>query len=909
MIKVSNINKFFNKNKNNVIHVLNSIDLELPDVGLITILGQSGSGKTTLLNVLGGLDKFTGQIVYDDKVINNYKMHEIDAFRKEKIGYVFQNYNLLTDISVYDNLKVALEVIDITDKEEVDKRIEHALKAVGLYKFRKKIASALSGGQMQRVSIARALVKHSKIIIADEPTGNLDSDNSIEVMNILKKISKHSLVLLVTHDQQLAEFYSDRIIEIKDGQIIGNRESNQESLLTQTRNTIYLKDLQKVNGESGKLKYTLYLEDNIDDLEFTIIQHNNQFFLKANQKVKLLSDTPLKLVDEHYKEKRINEIEDYNYDTSWFKDQKNSNWFKKTLANIKTSLVNFFQTRKKEKFFHAIFFLIGIILAFVNVSYVNFVAVDDSSFSYDNETYGVKEKENADYDYNFDYVKYNQVIKEAVENDLIDNFHRARYYKSLYFSYTINSFNIKSVGITSSLWDQNLLENDSLICGRKANNDSEIVIGKKTADALLSSIGEKKITYEHLLNIVVGELNGGRTIVGVANRDSQAAYTTVSYDGLVVSSGFGVTNVNPIVERGYYPYEKGNYEIVFGKDLNESDNNGFLLNIDALTEEEKSLELSEIYQNYGVMYFTGNNGVDKTFSLQGLCKGKGKYLSSKFIVNDKEYISLEESEIYGFDNKKIDYKIVEGTDITKPFQCLVSAYSTYKIGDKIGVNGDLVVVGKYLLDQEKYPFKYGLTSSILSSRITNTYVYYTRDNRIAIFGNTFYFSTKNYSGLKELMEKSNFTIINSYDTQYYLAFQYSADAKRILIPMMVVLVAITIIYIYFTMRSKMIHDIYSIGVYRSLGFSRWKMIVKYLIEIIVITTFTSLFGYLFVSIFYEYIANKFVFFGSGLPLLFSHGSTYIVLIGLFLANILIGLIPVFNLMRKTPSEIVNKYDI
>lgn len=908
MIKVSNINKYFNKNKNNVIHVLNNIDLELPDVGLITILGQSGSGKTTLLNVLGGLDKFTGQIVYDNKVINNYKMHEIDALRKEQIGYVFQNYNLLTDISVYDNLRVALEVIDITDQAEVDKRIEHALKAVGLYKFRKKLASALSGGQMQRVSIARALVKHSKIIIADEPTGNLDSDNSIEVMNILKKISKYSLVLLVTHDQQLAEFYSDRIIEIKDGQIINNREANQESLLAQTRNTIYLKDLQKVNGASGKLKYTLYLEDNIDNLEFTIVQHNNQFYLKSNQKVKLLSDTPLKLVDDHYQEKKINEIEEYNYDTSWFKDQKNSKWLKKVFENIKTSLINFFQTRKKEKFFHAIFFLIGIVLAFVNISYVNFVAVEDTGFSYDNEVYGVKEKENADYDYHFDYIKYDQVIKEAIENDLIDNLHRARFYESVYFTYTINSFNIKSVGTPSSLWDQTLLENDSLICGRKAKDDSEIVIGKKTADALLSAIGEKKVTYEYLLNINVGGVNG-RTIVGIVNRDSQAAYTTISYDGLLVSSGYGVTNVNPIVERGYYPYEKGNYEIVSGNDINESDKGGFLLNIDALTEEEKSLDFSAISKKYGVMFFTSNNGVEKTFSLQGLCKGKGKYLSSKFIVNDKEFATLEESEVYAFDNKEIDYKIVEGTDITKPFQCLVSAYSTYKVGDKIGVNGDLVVVGKYILDQETYPFKYGLTSSILSTKITNTYMYHTRDNSIAIFGNTFYFSTKNYSALKELLAESDFTIMNSYDVQYYLSFQYSVDAKQILIPMMVVLVAITIIYIYFTMRSKMIHDIYSIGVYRSLGFSRWKMIVKYMIEIIVITTFTSFIGYLFVSLFYEYIASKFVLFGSGLPLLFSHVSTYVVLLGLFLANILIGLIPVFNLMRKTPSEIINKYDI
>ena len=909
MIKVSNINKYFNKKKNNEIHVLNNIDLELPDTGLITILGQSGSGKTTLLNVLGGLDKFTGQIVYDNKIINNYKMHEIDALRKEQIGYVFQNYNLLTDISVYDNLRVALEVIDITNQEEVDKRIEYALKAVGLYKFRKKLASALSGGQMQRVSIARALVKHSKIIIADEPTGNLDSDNSIEVMNILKKISKYSLVLLVTHDQQLAEFYSDRIIEIKDGQIINNRESNQGPLLTQTRNTIYLKDLQKVNGESGKIKYTLYLEDDIDDLEFTIVQHNNQFYLKSNQKVKMLSDTPLKLVDDHYKEKKINEIEDYNYDTSWFKDQKNSNWIKKVFENIKTSLISFFQTRKKEKFFHAIFFLIGIVLAFVNISYVNYIAVDDSSFFYDNEVYGVKEKENIDYDATFDCIAYDFAIKRAVENGYIDNFYQTRYYHSLDFTFTINSFNIKRINVNTSIWDQELVKNDSLICGRMANNDSEIVIGKNTADIMLKAIGEKKVKYEHLLNINVGEIDK-KNIVGIVDRESQAAYTVLNYDGLLVSYGMGVTQIGPIVERGYYLYEKDNYEIVFGSDLNENDNDGYLFNINCIDIEDKGLDYPALFEKYKTKTFTSIGGQEKTFNLKGLCRKKeNSYLSSEFIVNDKEFISLEDSNLYTFDNGNVDYKIVEGTDITKPFECLVSAYSKCKVGDKLGENEDLVVVGKYLLNQETYPFIYGLSSSVLSSKITNSYVHYSENKNVSNFGNNFYFSTKNYSALEKLFTSYGFTIMNSYDVQYYINFQYIAQTKQMLIPMMIVLIAVTIIYIYFTMRSKMIHDIYSIGVYRSLGLSRWKMIVKYMIEIIVITTFTSFIGYLFVSLFYEYIASKFALLGSGMPLLFSYGSTYLILVGLFLANILIGLIPVFNLMRKTPSEIISKYDI
>ena len=222
MVKVKNLNKYYFKGSKNELHVINNTSLELPQTGLITFLGHSGSGKTTLLNVLGGLDSASGIISYDDLNIKNYNMKKIDAYRLDNIGYVFQNYNLLQDETVYDNLRLALEIFGITDQEEVDKRIEYALKAIGMYKYRKKMAYALSGGQQQRVSIARALVKKCKIIIADEPTGNLDSENTIEVMNILKKISKSSLVLLVTHDKSIANFYSDKIYELKDGCIINS---------------------------------------------------------------------------------------------------------------------------------------------------------------------------------------------------------------------------------------------------------------------------------------------------------------------------------------------------------------------------------------------------------------------------------------------------------------------------------------------------------------------------------------------------------------------------------------------------------------------------------------------------------------------------------------------------------------
>ena len=256
MIKTNNLNKYFNKGKSNEIHVINNTSIELPDTGLITILGDSGSGKTTLLNVLGGLDRYTGSLEIDGVKLNNYNMSKFDEYRAKNIGYIFQNYYLLPELSIYDNLKKQLEILDIIDPDEVKARIDYALKVVKLYKYKKKKPTELSGGQQQRASIARALVKETKILICDEPTGNLDSQNSLDVMNILKKISEKSLVLLVTHDKKLANFYSDKILNIVDGKIVSIEDNvKTKAYIDDNSNNVYLGDMEsKEEGQSFHVK-------------------------------------------------------------------------------------------------------------------------------------------------------------------------------------------------------------------------------------------------------------------------------------------------------------------------------------------------------------------------------------------------------------------------------------------------------------------------------------------------------------------------------------------------------------------------------------------------------------------------------------------------------------------------------
>ena len=232
MIKIEKVNKYFNRRRKNEIHIINNTSLELEDKGLVAILGQSGSGKTTLLNAIGGLDKVnSGKIYINGKKITNRRTYNIDKIRNLNIGYIFQDYKLLENMSVFDNVAISLRMNGLKNKKEIAKRVNYVLETVNMYRYRNRPAGMLSGGEKQRVAIARAIVKNPSIVIADEPTGNLDSKNSLEIMNIIKAISKEKLVILVTHEVDLANFYATRIIELQDGKIVKDGDFSLAKLI------------------------------------------------------------------------------------------------------------------------------------------------------------------------------------------------------------------------------------------------------------------------------------------------------------------------------------------------------------------------------------------------------------------------------------------------------------------------------------------------------------------------------------------------------------------------------------------------------------------------------------------------------------------------------------------------------
>lgn len=204
------------------VHALKEVSLGFRENEMVSILGQSGCGKTTLLNIVGGLDRYTdGDLVINGRSTKYFKPSDWDAYRNQKIGFVFQSYNLIPHLTVLGNVELALTLSGVK-KAERQRRAAEALKRVGLEKEMKKRPNQMSGGQMQRVAIARAIVNNPDIILADEPTGALDSETSVQVMDILKEIANDRLVIMVTHNAALAEKYSTRIISMLDGKIVGD---------------------------------------------------------------------------------------------------------------------------------------------------------------------------------------------------------------------------------------------------------------------------------------------------------------------------------------------------------------------------------------------------------------------------------------------------------------------------------------------------------------------------------------------------------------------------------------------------------------------------------------------------------------------------------------------------------------
>jgi len=226
MITVKNLHKYYKMKKGKTFHALKGLNIKFPNKGFVFVAGKSGCGKSTLLNVIGGLDTYEkGHLIVGKKSTRQFSSEDMDNYRNSYLGFIFQDFHLIDGETIYDNVALALKLQGYK-KEDIPKRVAHYLKIVDLYDKKNNKISEISGGQKQRVAIARALIKNPQVIIADEPTGNLDSKTGLLIMKILKKLSQSKLVIMVTHDIEYADDFADRVIQLKDGEIISDYDNS-----------------------------------------------------------------------------------------------------------------------------------------------------------------------------------------------------------------------------------------------------------------------------------------------------------------------------------------------------------------------------------------------------------------------------------------------------------------------------------------------------------------------------------------------------------------------------------------------------------------------------------------------------------------------------------------------------------
>ena len=488
MVRLEHVNKYFNRRKKNEIHVINDTTLQMENKGLVALLGPSGCGKTTLLNVIGGLDKIgSGNIYINGEKLNGRRAGKIDQIRNLNVGYIFQNYNLVDNMTVFDNVAIALKMVGVKDKKEIEEKVNYVLDKVGMYRYRNRYADMLSGGERQRVGIARAIVKNPAIVIADEPTGNLDSKNTLEVMNIIKSISEEKLVILVTHEEQLADFYASRIIRIRDGKVISDE-----------------------------------INEHADNLDYRI---ENKIY-KPGDRIEIVNeDSSIEFVDDHYRKLSREDSAENSFDMQKLATSGVRKYH--SILNPWTTIKRGFQTVFNYNILKKIL-LLGFLISAIFITYsisniFGVLNITDDEFVQQDKSYLTIIGKKIDVD---TYLKY-----EADENyEYIMPGDSSISMSMPYEGYLQTSS--ASASLTGSLSDYKKLSVSDLEYGRMPENAGEIVVDRMVLKSVISDQESKTAgfgTVESFLDqkVTVPQMPEMK-IVGISDLGSPCIYTDQS---------------------------------------------------------------------------------------------------------------------------------------------------------------------------------------------------------------------------------------------------------------------------------------------------------------------------------------------------------------------------------------------
>lgn len=811
MIKIENLNKYFNRFRKNQIHVINNTSLSLEDTGLVALLGPSGSGKTTLLNAIGGLDKVrSGRIYINDKKITTKFTYKKDKIRNLNIGYIFQDYKLVDNLSVYDNVALVLKMIGIKDKKEIKKRVDYVLEKVGMYRYRKRPANMLSGGERQRVGIARAIVKNPNIIIADEPTGNLDSKNSIEIMNIIKAISKNRLVILVTHEVNLAKFYASRIIEISDGVIVKDyiNEHNDE-LDYAMDNCFYLKDFVKHDVLRNDNQEINIYSDQDEQIKLDIVIKNNNIYIKnrKKEKIEVVDDNSnIEMIDEHYKKIDKSTFEKYEFN---FKDIVDNN-IKLRYSSI-FNPITFITNGFKQLFNYTLikkillggFFLSGFFIM-LSVSRMGAnLKVEDKDFVKTNKNYLVITTPKINNDAYFNYSQEDGV-KYILPGDSQSKFliKKDNVYQTVNYS----------LYLEGSLASLNMLDEKDIVKGRMPTNKQEIVVDKMTIDNLfdLSMAKMMGLKKDDFLNLKIKvPMLDELIIVGIVDLESPSIY--VNEDNFI--------------------------NILYN-------------NSDGFTEHgglNSQIEEIDKIQDYNL--FT-------------------------------EIINLKEGRM-----PEGDYEVIVNYDHK----------DEWKLSKEINeeINGHkLIVVGyydsKYNIDKLLVNRKMILNQLLLKSK---NLCLYTEDKEKA---------------LDLFRTKYKININDSYEEDKKAYMEERKGATNVALASSGIILGISLIEILLMLRASFLSRVREVGIYRAIGVKKKDIYIMFSGEIIAITTIANVPGIILGAYIFKTLSEVKLIQTQFLMTPFLFLVAIVIVYGF---NLLVGLMPVFATIRKTPAEILARTDI
>ncbi len=921
MIKVSNLNKYFNKGRSNEIHVINNVSLELPDNGFITILGKSGSGKTTLLNVIGGLDDFhDGTITYEDLKFDKYKMNDIDKYRSKNIGYIFQNYLVMSDETVFENVDTSLKLAGIQDKAERKKRTNEALKAVGMTKYRRKAANSLSGGQKQRIGIARAIAKLPKIIIADEPTGNLDSENSVEIMRILRDISKKYLVIMVTHNENLAVAFADRIIRYKDGSIISDETNVPTHSLKDLKgkhDSLYLSDFKHTTNEAGGIKTDVYSTDGKNlELDIKIIEKDGRKYLFVDDSV-IVNDKSINILETRPIKKKEDKNEKIStFDHSSFDDVQRKHVPFHIL--LRQAFFAFFHEAKfKTTAYKILFGLMGVGISVV--SFFTYYTFFSAEYIKALQTMELSSLSIASIEISagrYESLRQKDVLR-AVEN------YEESKFRGLVTSINVNSYSLGLGKITGVSADYACAyihvpsvndENPNPRYGKKATEADEIMISTGLITSAIPQYAARGYKYEYLLGKEFYRSNGHRvtanavdvtpTITGIVENRVPTIYLTRAgeysvYQGLLSTTDTTFSLLNDM-----------------DFDLKENVETGTITPVNERVEpdEEHPVDtpINVLISSAATRYF--NEDLAEDFDLFNVV---GTFENSRPLV-----LLDNESDVN-------IYKTRGGKE----------AFSLFALSSDIPTGSDFVLV------DGRYPKGYGeyLVSENNQTTSKNIVGHYKANNlNLGTIYTTFHtiYSTETFKSIRNLAQDYLGQITTNYSTAYKSAIysdnykttmnfinadlppttQYAYKSTRaaineanqasltnssniIMVSVCGLLLVLMLILVLISTRSNMIRHIYSISVFRSLGTKKSDVYRIFISKDLINYLFT-----IFIGVLVAFVA-EWIFAGSFGLFAVPFWLFLIVLVLTYGISLLGTMIPLWGLLAKTPNQIASKYDI